>query len=459
MPPRDYLRSAPFRIASRYAALFAVSVLILFAVIFWATTREMTEQLRGSIEADMALLLEVHQKEGLQGVVEDVRERIGSVSSDEISILLEDDKGILVAGNVPAIAPFDGWRELPAGRTAGESQGNVLSHGMRLNDGFLMVGRSTYGISEIQKVLRRSIAWTLGLTVPLALLGGIIMGHSALRRLEAINLTAQEIVGGNLSRRVPVTGTGDELDRLALTMNRMLDRIEELMNGLRQVTSDIAHDLRTPLGRMRQRLEVARTGRQSVEAYQQALDRAVEDTDGILDTFNALLRIAQIETGARKARFTRVAISEVAATIVEAYQTVAEDNGQALSASIAEGITVHGDRDLLTQLLANLVENAVCHTPAGTAITVAVDATAGAVLVSVADTGPGIPAAERKAVLGRFYRLEGSRTTPGSGLGLALVRAVADLHEASLALTDNRPGLRVTVSFPAAGAGRAPGPS
>ncbi len=268
-----------------------------------------------------------------------------------------------------------------------------------------------------------------------------------LHQADAINRATGEIVAGNLSQRLPMKGARDELDTLAANINHMLDRIEQLMANLQQVTSDIAHDLRTPLGRLRQRLEAARDKELTLEGHRGALDDAIKETDAILETFAALLRIAQIESRARRVRFMDVDLSEVVSSIIDAYETVAEDHGQRLEGHIEPNVRVHGDRDLLTQLLANLVENAIRHCPAGTDIELLLDRDAGRTILTVVDNGPGISAEDRDKVLLRFYRVEQSRSTYGSGLGLALVKAVADLHDASLELADNAPGLRVTLRF------------
>jgi signal transduction histidine kinase len=228
----------------------------------------------------------------------------------------------------------------------------------------------------------------------------------------------------------------------------MLDRIQDLMLGLQQVSSDIAHDLRTPLTRLRQSLELARRREHSVEGLHKALDGAIGNADAILETFSALLRIAQIEAGTRRAGFTAVALSELLVGLIEAYQPVADEKRHNLQGQVVPGLFVHGDRELLTQLFANLIENAIGHSPAGAEISVEATSAQGEVLVLVADNGPGIPAEFRRKVLQRFYRLEVSRTTPGSGLGLSLVAAVATLHEAAIDLEDNEPGLKCRLRFP-----------
>ncbi|HVI22571.1 MAG TPA: HAMP domain-containing sensor histidine kinase, partial [Myxococcales bacterium] len=271
--------------------------------------------------------------------------------------------------------------------------------------------------------------------------------------IDAINRTTNAIIEGNLSDRVPAQGTGDELDRLAANLNRMLDRIQALMGNVRQVSSDIAHDLRTPLTRLRHRLEAARA--QSPEQGP-VLDRALEDIDELLAMFSALLRIAQIEAGAHRASFERVDLAEVFRHIADTYAPVADDQGQRLVSDVAPDLAIRGDRQLLVQMLANLVENALRHTPRGSTITLGLTDTPHGPRGVVADTGPGIPEEAREKVFQPFYRLEASRSTPGSGLGLALVAAIAGMHGIVIELSGNDPGLKVTLEFPRAPAASAP---
>jgi signal transduction histidine kinase len=256
-------------------------------------------------------------------------------------------------------------------------------------------------------------------------------------------------MAGQLDSRVPVRKNGDELDRLAANLNAMLDRIQSLMESLKQVSSDIAHDLRTPLARLRQRLETASATAQTVEEFRASTDAAIAETEGLLETFSALLRIAQIESGSRRAGFATVDLSEIFLFVATTFTPVAEDQEHRLVSDIEPGATISGDRELLLQLATNLVENAIRHTPRGATIEVKVRRNAEEVVAIVSDDGPGIPVEERAKVFRRFYRLEASRTTPGSGLGLALVAAVAELHDGSTSLLDHRPGLTVEVRFPA----------
>jgi len=449
----EYCRSAPFRIATAYAALFTLSVVAVFGVLLWSITREMTGQIEGAIERDMRPLVSAYRDGRIGRLVDAVQERADASLNGEAFYLLESRSGQVLAGNLDAVEPFSGWREINLENAGAPNRDHhsvrrVLALGVPLNGAFVFVGRNMFRITEVQETLLRSLGWAIVTTVLLALVGGAILSRGALRRVERIARATRSIVDGDLARRLPARARGDEIDLLARNINRMLDWIEELMEGLRQVTNDIAHDLRTPLSRLRQRLETAQRRERTVEGLGVAMGRAIEEIDAILGTFNALLRIAQIEAGARKAQFTRVDLSELARTIAEAYEVVAETEGQTLRATIADALVLHGDRDLLTQMLANLVENAIRHTPAGTTITLVAASGPDGTVIEVADDGPGIPADERDKVFERFYRLETSRTTPGSGLGLALVRAIAELHGAEVMLADNAPGLRVVLRFP-----------
>lgn len=451
MPLVDYFRSTPFRIVSAYTVLFVASAAMLFAFLYWSVTREMTLGLQEEIEEDARPLVASYAEGRLDRMVEAVRERALAARPGETLILLQNANGDVITGNVSAYPPFTGWQRLPLKVKRGDAQISdkpqmTLALGIRLGNAFLLVGRSLENVQETQGLLIRSLAWMIAMTVALALIGGVVLSRGALRRIETINRTFHEIAEGHLSRRVPAQGTRDDLDRLAVNINHMLDRIEQLLEDLQQVTNDVAHDLRTPLGRLRQGLESARMNGSSISEYQEAVDQAIEEVDTILETFAALLRIAQIEAQARRNRFADVDLSEVASRIADAYESVVEDADQNFSADIDPGVHVNGDKDLLTQLLANLVENATSHSPKGARITLSVK-NGPEPNLAVTDTGPGIPPEKREAVLRRFYRLDESRSTGGSGLGLALVKAIADLHNATLTLSGNEPGLRVSVRF------------
>ena len=445
------LKTSSFRLTLLYACLFGLSVLILFAVIYLATAGYMTNQIDDAVAADLAEL----RSEAGGGLA-----RMAAVVSAwaaraprGVYYLLEGADGRVLAGNLGAVSPVVGVFAEPDGAVPNASEeGHPLrGRGVRLPGGAILVAaRDSFQLEEMKELIARAFLWGLLITVVLAVSGGMVMSASLLRRVEAVSRTSREIINGNLAQRIPLRGTDDEFDHLALSLNAMLDRIEGLMEGLRQVTNDIAHDLRTPLTRLRQRLELARAKTRSPEALDAALDGSMRQVDEILETFGALLRIAQIESGARRAGFARLDLSELLGSMVEIYRPVAEEKRQSLTADIEPRLAIRGDRELLTQMFANLVENAIRHSPEAAAISLAAARSKeGAVETVVADTGPGIPAALRGKVLQRFFRLEASRTNPGSGLGLSLVAAVAALHDAALELGDNGPGLRVLLRFPA----------
>jgi signal transduction histidine kinase len=445
---REHWRSAPLRIAATYTVVFSLSFLLVLAVIYWTAGRDVQEQIRLTIDQDVRELRNVYEVQGIKGVVEDIDVLASSVEANRSFYLLQDPDGKVVAsaGSAEPMTPFEGWQEKPYLREAKRPDYFIL-FGTQLGGYSLVVGRRAHPVWEVHEAILKSFAWALGMMIPLALLGGLIMGRRSFRRVETIGAAMRQIADGYVPRRVPVAGTGDEIDRLARDINRVLQEIERLVDQLKQVTNDIAHDLRTPLGRLRQGLERALDRETTMTGYQSGIEKAIIEINGILSTFNAILHIAQIEAGKRRSRFVEVNLSELGDTVLETYGSVAEDSLHAFEGALAQDVALRGDRDLLMQLLVNLVENAICHTPAGTRIKLTISQESEHPVIAVADDGPGIPLSERQHVFRRFYRLDSSRTTPGSGLGLALVEAIANLHGATIELADNGPGLRVTVRF------------
>ena len=437
--------------------MFGVSVLILFAVMLWAGPRGIERQIDATVANEIKEVQGDAAGGSLAGgslpALARVVRPLAAGAAPGIYYLLEDAHGRVLAGNLPAMAPILGireWHPKPAeARDIARAARAIRGRGVRTaGGGYLFVGLDNFQTDEMREIITRSFLWVLGATIVLALGGGALTSLGLLRRVEAISRASRAIVAGDLTRRIAVRGSNDEFDHLAVSLNTMLDRIEALMDGLRQVSADIAHDLRTPLTRLRQRLELARRRATTAEALRDALDGAIGEVDTILDTFGALLRIAQIEAGTKTEAAGPVDLSALAEGVADVYQPAAEEKRQTLTAAIAPGLTVHGDRELLTQMLANLIENAVRHAPPGAAIRLEAAARDGAPEVVVADTGPGIPEPLREKVFQRFFRLDQSRTTPGTGLGLSLVAAVAGLHGIALRLEDNRPGLRVVLRFP-----------
>jgi signal transduction histidine kinase len=453
--PRSFLRSTSFRLLAWYGAVYGVSIIALLSIVYWITLASLNQGLRESVEREARVLVDLYESRGVNSVVHAIQLRLVDLRPPRRYYLLQDEAGQRIAGNLPPIEPAEGEFELPATSLVPElpvkaddlsysypatARGHILRNGE-----FLLVGENRFRTMKAQEAIVEAFGWGIAITLLLAAGGGVVLVAGFLRRIESINRTARSIMDGDLSQRMPTRNREDEMDQLAVNLNSMLDRIQALMESLKRVSDDIAHDLRTPLSRLRHRLEDARgmgeAGRESV------IEQSISELDGILETFSALLRIAQIESGARRAAFSEARLGQIVSAVSETYIPVAEDRGQCLEAAVESVPTIHGDRELLTQLVANLIENAIRHCPAGVKISVNLHQNAGVPTLCIADTGPGIPASEHESVFRRFYRLESSRTTPGSGLGLALVKAVADLHGAAVELSDNHPGLRVTVRF------------
>jgi signal transduction histidine kinase len=438
-------------------AAFSVVVMGALLVLVYGWMSSLLERhLQEAVLRQRTVLLNDLAQDGRESMLGLVRQYTEKHSASPVHFpvhfLAQDRTGNRLAGDLPTMRATEGWQEfsLPASSAHGDTAARV-HRGLGTwidDDTFLLVTHDTADLSQTRKVLVSSFAAALGVTVLLALVGGLSIGAVLLRRVEGINRTARAIMDGDLSRRIPVGRRRDELHGLAESLNRMLARIEELMENLRHVTNDVAHDLRSPLGRLRQRLEASRLKQCACAEYETAIDAAIDDTNVILNTFDAMLRIAEVEAGARRKRFASVDLSIVASTIVEAFTPVAEDEGRVIVTHIEPGVTVNGDRELITQMLANLVENSLRHTSHGMALGLTVERVGGAVHVKVVDAGSGIPADERQRVLRRFYRLDASRSTPGSGLGLSLVAAVVKLHGAQIFLEDNEPGLRAVIVFP-----------
>jgi len=453
--PRSFLRTTSFRLLVWYGTVYGVSIIVLLFIVYWITLAALNQELRQSVDRETQVLVDLYESRGVNTVVLAIQLKLVDLRPPRRYYLLQDRGGQRIAGNLPAMAPVEGEIDLPAASLTPRPVAQVIdpvdtypvaARGRILKNGeFLLVGENRFRAIKAQDAIIKAFGWGVAITLLLAVGGGIALVAGFLRRIEAINRTARSIMEGDLSQRVPTRAGGDEMDQLAVNLNSMLDRIQVLMGSLKRVSDDIAHDLRTPLSRLRHRLEAARS---RDEAGREAIvEQSIAELDGILETFSALLRIAQVESGARRAAFAEVELDQIVSAVSETYVPVAEDREQRLQAAVEQVPAIYGDRELLTQLTANLIENAMRHCPAGVQITVGLRVDAGVPMLYVTDTGPGIPASEREKVFRRFYRLEASRTTPGSGLGLALVKAVVDLHGASVELADNTPGLCVTVRF------------
>jgi len=439
-----WLRSTSVRAAALYTGFFAAAVVALGAVTVLATRSALERELDSRIQSEALALAQEDHTEGLEGVVQAVRERDRTPGALEYGLV--EAGGRPIAGRLASASSPIGWSTLRV-RESDDDSDTIRVLTVALSGGRrVLVGADLDRISILDGAVMRAFGFAFVGVLVLGAGGGYALSRAVQRRYAEMSAAAHGIIDGDLARRIPVSGAGDDLDGLATTFNLMLDRIAALMDSLRQVSSDVAHDLRTPLTRLRQRLEAALATR-NLEAQADAMEGALADLDAILDTFAALLRIAQIEGGARRAGFRPVDLAAVAAAVVEAFSPSAEEGQRSLRLERRSAPMVDGDRELLTQMLVNLVENALTHTPPGAEVRVVVGETGHLPSLEVRDNGPGVPAEARESLFDRFVRLERSRSTPGNGLGLALVAAVARLHGASVDLGDAAPGLAAVVTF------------
>ena len=443
----NVFRTATFRLAALYVLMFAASVAVLGVIAYSIISAALERRLDARIAGEMASLLAAFRSGGLTGLEAQVKERERIHRAGSMRYLVVSNQGERLAGQLSSVPAQPGWSNFEIRESDGDvGHLRVLTSPIGA-DGRVAVAADREDVEEVEGAILDGFASAFGAVVVLGIVGGIALSLGFLKRVETIRRTAEAISTGDFSRRVPIRGTGDDLDRLSQTLNGMLDRIAELMDSLQQVSADIAHDLKTPLMRLRQRLDLARSDPRSLQINGSLVEAAVESIDGILATFDALLRIAQIEARTRRSGFREFDLSDVFTTVLDAFAPSAEEAGKSLIGRIAPDIRIAGDRELLTQMLANLVENAIRHTPAGTRIEVSLHSEGGGVVAAVCDNGPGVPESERERIFRRLHRLEQSRSTPGSGLGLSLVRAVADLHAISLEVLNAHPGLQIVIKF------------
>ncbi|MEO6078157.1 MAG: HAMP domain-containing sensor histidine kinase [Steroidobacteraceae bacterium] len=446
------LNTESFRLATLFSVLFLAFAGILFVAIFWIVQDTQTAALLSTIDADISTIGNGFRDKGVPEAIEIIQQRLGSPDyhGEDLPggyILLVDHDGRPLAGNLQSIGHSLGVIRIRV-PLRGRGAAAVLGKGVELTaNTYLFVGRDTATIVATRKTILRAFGWLSGATIILAAWGGIIFSAQFLRRIDGITRTCNAIVAGNFSDRIIVRGNSDELDRLSVAINSMLDRISALLENLQQVSSDVAHDLRTPLTHLRQRLEAARERSVSLDEYSSAVSRAISDTDELLSIFASLLRISQVESGTRMASFARLSLTDVLRRLAEMYRPVAEDQNQLLISDLEEEVHMHGDRELVTQLFNNLIVNALKHSLPGKQIVLTLRKIDGKAVASVADDGPGVAPEDRLRILRRFVRLSASRTTPGNGLGLALVNAITNLHGAELVLSDRSPGLLVTLKF------------
>jgi signal transduction histidine kinase len=453
----NLLRTSAFRLTLVYMALFTVSMLFVLGFVYWTTVRYLDEQIDKSIESEADELRTQYQESGLEGLREIVTQR-GEVFDDEERVyLLAAPDYAMLAGNLSvwpvALRQRSGWLDLKFSEGGEEDEdwheGAARALAVALPGGYrLLVGRDLHEREDLREHTLQALTVMIGLSLLLALTSGLVVSRAILRRIETISRTGRSIMAGDLSQRVPLTGRGDEFDQLAINLNAMLDRIQRLMEGMRQVTDNVAHDLRSPLTRLRSRLEVTLLMQRSNNDYRTAIEQTLSDVGSLLGNFNALLSIAQVESGADRGGWQSVDLSALVRDIVELYQPLAEDKGVQFTQQIRQDLRLRGNRSLLTQAIGNLLDNAIKYTPRGGTIQLNARHRHEVIEVVVSDNGLGIPADMREKVLERFVRLGTNRTTPGNGLGLSLVRAVAWLHNTKLELADAHPGLSVSLQFP-----------
>jgi signal transduction histidine kinase len=467
------IRTTAFRLTLVYLFLFALFAAFLLGFFAWNTRHLITEQITTTVNAETGEISDIFGRRGLRGLVLTIENR--ALRPGANLYLVTTPAGQAIAGNVGSLAPgvmaSDGWSETAYRRLDDQDNANhfALVRVTELSSGFrLLIGRDLEERRRLFGIVAKAAQFSLLVVVVLGLGGGIFVARRVLQRIDAMTGTTQRIMAGDLSGRLPVGRSGDELDRLAGNLNAMLERIEALMMGLKEVSDNIAHDLKTPLTRLRNRAEEALAKSRTEAEYRSALERTIEESDGLIRTFNALLMIARAESGQARGNMDDFDAADVARGIHELYEPLAEDDGMTLRVE-AISAPLHGNRELISQALANLVENAIKYgKPDGTvqplnvgaasetdrkAILIEAKRVGDRVLLSVTDRGPGIPVADRKHAVERFVRLEASRTQPGSGLGLSLASAVATLHGGDLRLDDANPGLIATLAIPALSSG------
>lgn len=455
MTIRDLFRRTQVRSAVAFTLIITVAVSAIFATLIVRLAAGLEESVHARVLNTRDALLAIDRRYGFDELASVVTDEAESVRDTDNIFAVVDANGAFVAGNIRTEKPFEGWRVLERSRLPdiaadGTARDRFFAVWTPVSRGKLLVGRSDQEVQHARVILMRSLGWALLATAILGVGSGVYLARGAQRRIDDIANTLSAVSSGELNRRVPVRVPNHDLDEVGERINAMLTQLERLVQNANQSSTDIAHDLKRPMTRLRQQLESATEVQGTSPLIRDVLDEAIAEVDSIVSTFEALLNIGQLEAGDRRARFVDLDLAKVLEDTIEAYTPVIEDSGFKLAWAGAKptGQTVRGDHELLVQLMANLVENALQHCPAGTTIKVALRGSPRGPVVTVADDGPGIPEDQRENVFRRFYRLERERSTPGHGLGLSLVRAIADLHGATVTLADNGPGLKILIAFP-----------
>jgi len=447
-------KSSAFRITLVYVVLFGMSVSIILGFVYWSTIVYKTNQTDIDINAEIQELTDVYERKGYPGLVTILSERVQPRPGDSTLYLLADYQFQPIISNITgwprmAVDRKGGWLDFRLGHVQDddERESSARARAVLLGNRYnLLIGQGMEDLTTLKALVGRALFWGLLLTIALGIIGGLMMRRTLSSRLGAINQTSRKIMQGDLRRRITTSGTGDEFDELAINLNSMLDQIEHGMEGVRRVSDNIAHDLKTPLARLKNRVEELKfrvAGRSDEEL---AVDQIIHEADGLLATFNALLRIARIEYSEQRKGFKSVDLNSILYDLQELYEPLIEEKGQTLQVDISQSMEISADRDMLFQAFANLLDNAIKYTPDKGKISIRSVKEGVNWYVEIADNGPGIPEEAHEKVVLRFYRLDQSRTTPGSGLGLALVFAVLKLHKLDLLFSDNKPGLCVRVS-------------
>lgn len=451
------LRNATMRLIAAHLLLVAASTALVLGFLYWQVGGVIDAEQRAVVETEVRGFADDYARGSTPALAAAILQRLANPPDRGALYLLAESTGAPIAGNLnrwpPTIAPNSGWTTLELYLPGRSRPTEISVVALRLPRGeLLLVGRDVAARVAFDRTLWRALLWALGALAGLAVLTGWLLSRLVSGRLAEIDGAARAIMAGALDRRVALKGTRDEFDQLAGTLNAMLDRIETLVRDLRTVTDSLAHDLRSPLGRMVRHLEAAADEDEPAEDRRMRVEMARREAETVLATSTALLDISRIDAGFGAEQFADVDLGQLAAGVAELYEAAAEDNGQTLGCTATPGVSICGHDQLLALALSNLVENALRHAPSGSEISIVARIEAGRPVLSVGDHGPGIPEADRERALGRFVRLDPSRGTPGAGLGLALVAAVARMHGAEIVLGDNGPGLLARIVFPAAGA-------
>ena len=448
------LTSSTFRVALIAIGAFGVIVSAIFGYVYLSTSSYVRSRSDRAIMADYLSLQGAYERNGRAGLIVLIQQRMTDKSFADGVYILVDPSLATLGGNIkvwPAtVAAARGWTEFRAPEPLPNTTSRPLLRAMLEtfpSGDRLLVGRDISDLDSFTDQIKTAVISGIALIFVLAGVASILVTRRTVGRIEAINATSRAIMLSALDKRIPLRGTNDEWDSVAENLNLMLDRIETLMGEVKQVSDNVAHDLRTPLTRMRGRLEKAYHGQRIGENDQSLLGDTIADLDAVLRIFSSLTRIAQIETQARKGAFRTVNLFEIASEVIELYDAAAEQDGTHLTVIGDREVLVTGDRDLIFDAIANLVDNSIKHGRAGGQVVVANENIDGTPAISITDDGPGIPADEYEHVFKRFYRLEHSRYTPGNGLGLSLVAAVARIHGARIEMYDNAPGLKLTLRF------------